>query len=239
MSPFTRRQTLKALGAAGAGLLVYGRGLDDLRLADADAATATATAAACTLTPEQEEGPFYVDVGKVRRDITGGRPGVPLHLRIKLVETATCEPLAGAAVDIWHCDATGEYSDESSQGTSGQTWLRGIQFTNAKGIAQFTTIYPGFYEGRATHIHLKVHLDSKSGHVAHTGQMFFSDAMSSQVYRRSPYTKDTNQRTLHGSDRVWTQQHGSSSVLALSKRGSSLARDGLLGTITLGVDTSA
>jgi protocatechuate 3,4-dioxygenase beta subunit len=225
----TRRQTLAGLGAAGAGLVAA-------RLAGVpglDGAAAT-RAAACILTPEQEEGPYYVDLNKVRRDITEGRPGVPLRLRIYVVDSDTCKPLKNAAVDIWHCDALGVYSDESNQSTSGQTWLRGVQLTDSNGLGTFKTIYPGHYQGRTTHIHVKVHT---GGSVVHTGQFFFTDRLSREVYRLSPYKKDTVGYQTRATDQVYTGQHGSSSVLKLKRRGSSLRRSGLIGTITLGVAT--
>jgi protocatechuate 3,4-dioxygenase beta subunit len=61
------------------------------------------------------------------------------------------KPIHSAAVDIWHCDAGGLYSDESSNGTAGQTFLRGVQLTNKKCYATYKTVYPGHYTGRATH----------------------------------------------------------------------------------------
>jgi protocatechuate 3,4-dioxygenase beta subunit len=225
----TRRQTLAGLGAAGAGLVAA-------RLAGIPGldGAATTRAAACILTPEQEEGPYYVDLNKVRRDITEGRPGVPLRLRTYVVDSDTCKPLKNAAVDIWHCDALGVYSDESNQSTSGQTWLRGVQLTDSNGLATFKTIYPGHYQGRTTHIHVKVHT---GGSVVHTGQFFFTDRLSREVYRLSPYKKDTASYQTRATDQVYTGQHGSSSVLKLKRRGSSLRRSGLIGTITLGVAT--
>jgi protocatechuate 3,4-dioxygenase beta subunit len=177
-----------------------------------------------------------VDLNKVRRNIVEDRSGVPLRLRIYVVDSSACKPIGNAAVDIWHCDALGVYSDESVQKTSGKTWLRGVQLTDTNGLATFKTIYPGHYVGRTTHIHVKVHV---SGHVAHTGQLFFPDRLSEQVYKLSPYRKDTGSYQTRGSDQIYTGQHGSSSVLKLKRRGSSLRRSGLIGTITLGIDPGA
>ncbi|MCW2993283.1 MAG: hypothetical protein JWQ18_778, partial [Conexibacter sp.] len=199
-----------------------------------------------TLTPEQEEGPFYVALERIRSNIVGTRKGVPLDLRITIVDSDTCKPVKGAAVDVWHADAVGVYSDEASQSTVGQTWLRGVQLTDAKGLARFTTVYPGFYDGRATHIHVKVHIGGThspsryaGGHVSHNGQLFLPDALSSRIYELAPYASDKNDRTLHAADRVWTQQHGASSLLTLTTLGDSLKVDGVRGKATLGVDTSA
>ena len=239
ISGLTRRRLLRQAGvlgiaAATTGSLAAERGL----------AAVETSGARLALTPEQEEGPFYVALEKIRKDITLGRPGVPLHLRLK-VETTAGKPLANAACDIWHCDALGVYSDESSQSTVGQTWLRGVQLTDATGIAEFTTIYPGFYRGRATHIHLKVHIGGKvaggtytGGHVSHTGQLLFHDAVSSQVYALAPYTSDANGRTLNTQDMVYTGQHGSKVLLHLSRLGAAVT-SGFLGTMILVVDPAA
>jgi protocatechuate 3,4-dioxygenase beta subunit len=227
--PITRRQTFAGLGAAGAGLIAARlAGIPDL------GGAATTKAATCLLTPEQEEGPYYVDLNKVRTDITEGRPGVPLRLRIYVVDADTCKPIRRAAVDIWHCDALGVYSDESNQSTSGETWMRGVQLTDSSGLARFRTIYPGHYVGRTTHIHVKVHTGGK---VVHTGQFFFTDRLSKEVYRLSPYKRDTQSYQARATDQVYSGQHGSSSVLKLKRRGSSLRRSGLTGAITLGVAT--
>jgi protocatechuate 3,4-dioxygenase beta subunit len=243
-SGLTRRrlfQQASALGVAAAvgGTLGAGRSLASL-----SSTAAVATGSALSLTPEQEEGPFYVALEKIRKNITLGRTGVPLELKIELVDTAG-KPVVGAACDIWQCDADGVYSDESSESTVGQTWLRGVQFTDANGIAAFETIYPGHYQGRTTHIHVKVHVAGKAsgttysgGHVSHTGQLLFDDAITSQVYRLAPYTSDTAARVLNAADHVYADEGGSKSVLKLSRLGSRVA-EGFLGTITLVVDPTA
>ena len=101
-------------------------------------------------------------------------PGTPLALRLTVVNASTCKPIKGAAVDIWHADAAGAYSGEQSNGTVGRTFMRGIQRTDARGLARFDTVYPGWYTGRTVHIHVKVHV---GGNVIHTGQLFFNDAL--------------------------------------------------------------
>jgi protocatechuate 3,4-dioxygenase beta subunit len=240
----TRRRLLTQAGvlglaAAAGGTLNAGRGL-----AAAQTTAAATTASALALTPEQEEGPFYVALEKIRKNITLGRPGVPLHLQIKVVNPAG-KPVKHAACDIWQCDALGVYSDESSQSTVGQTWLRGVQFTDSGGVAAFETIYPGHYSGRTTHVHIKVHVGGTAagatysgGHVSHTGQLLFDDAVSTKVYRLAPYTSDQQARVLNANDSVYTNQHGSSVKLRLSKLGSSVS-DGFLGAITLVLDPAA
>jgi protocatechuate 3,4-dioxygenase beta subunit len=231
-----RRQVLGAALGAGVVLLGGARVLGVSQVGDALAASA------CTLTPEQEEGPFYVALEKIRSNIVGGRTGVPLALAITVIDSSTCKPLTGAAVDIWQADAVGHYSDESQEGTSGQTWLRGVQFTNAHGVATFTTIYPGFYAGRAPHIHAKVHIGGSrsgtkysGGHVSHNGQIFFPEALSTQVYATAPYTEDTNTRTYRKGDRVYTGEGGSRSVLTIT--GGSVSSS-LTGKIALAVNTA-
>ena len=101
-------------------------------------------AVSCVLTPEQTEGPYYLSREKLRRDITEGRPGVPLLLRLRVVDASTCRPIPHAAVDIWHADALGVYSGFGS-GARSRTFMRGIQRTDATGLARFRTVYPGWY----------------------------------------------------------------------------------------------
>jgi len=240
----TRRQTLGIAGAAGTAVVLGGgAGKVISKLAeDPDEVTAATAARSCKLTPEVTEGPFYVALDKIRKDITEGRPGVPLTLKIRVIDTKRCAPIHGAAVDVWHCDAGGLYSDESSNGTAGQTYLRGVQLTNKKGYATLKTIYPGHYTGRATHIHLKVHIGGKArggtlrrGHVSHTGQLFFSETANSSVYALSPYSSDTAQRTLNSSDSIYSQAGGTSAEVSLGGSASS----GYVGRITLGVNPKA
>src|SRR6266487_3199567 len=104
----TRRQTLGIAGAAGSAVVLGGTaGRAISSLADTDEVTAATVSKACKLTPEVTEGPFYVALDKIRRDITEGRPGVPLTLKIRVVDVKRCAPIHAAAVDIWHCDAGG------------------------------------------------------------------------------------------------------------------------------------
>jgi protocatechuate 3,4-dioxygenase beta subunit len=240
----TRRQTLGIAGAAGSAVVLGGGAAKLLSnmAEEPDEVTAATAARSCRLTPEVTEGPFYVALDKVRRDITEGRPGVPLKLKVRVIDVKRCRPIHGAAVDIWHCDAGGLYSDEASNGTSGQTYLRGVQLTNKKGYATFRTIYPGHYTGRATHIHMKVHIGGKSrggtlrgGHVSHTGQLFFAESANSSVYALAPYSSDTDPRTLNSSDSIYSQAGGTRAEVAL--KGSASA--GLVGRITVGVNPKA
>jgi protocatechuate 3,4-dioxygenase beta subunit len=149
-----------------------------------------------------------------------------LLLHLTLVDASTCRPIKGAAVDIWHTDALGVYSGESVENTVGQTFMRGIQRTNAHGLATFQTVYPGWYRGRTVHIHVKVHL---GGNVVHTGQLFFRDPLTDAVYRSSPYTSRPNRDTRNTNDSIY-RNGGSKSLLTLRRRGA-----GYVGSIVMGV----
>ena len=169
----TRRRALAALGTVSAGALLA-------RCGDAD--DTFDGARACRVTAEQAEGPFYFDVDSIRSDIRENRPGTPLRLSFRVREAGSCEPIADAVVDIWHCDAGGVYSgfDEGE----GERFLRGRQVTDRRGVAEFQTIYPGWYPGRTTHIHAKVHLDRQT---ALTTQVYFDDEVTNRVYGKPPY----------------------------------------------------
>lgn len=156
-----------------------------------------AGAGVCAITPEVTEGPFYFDPKLERTDITEGKKGIGLEVRLQIVDPA-CRPLAGARVDIWHCDAQGHYSGYPGQGdgqdidTSGQSFLRGWQKTDESGIVSFATIYPGWYRGRTTHIHFKVFPNDKS---VMTGQMFFPDSLSDDIFAEiAPYNDRLGKR---------------------------------------------
>src|SRR5216110_3008967 len=184
--PVTRRESLCRLGGFALGAL----GLAGLEARGTDAA-----AVSCILTPEQTEGPYYIAGEKLRRNITDGHPGAPMQLRTFVVDATTCRPIRNAAVDIWHADAAGVYSGFGS-GAASRTFMRGIQRTNAKGLAQFRTVYPGWYQGRTVHIHVKVHV---SGNVVHTGQLYFPDSLTDKVFRRKPYSRRPNRTTRNAS----------------------------------------
>lgn len=229
--PLTRRRALLRLGGLAASLGAGAWGVDSLVEGDeAAAGTGPAGVASglvtCVLTPELTEGPYYIDGEKVRRDITEGKPGAPLRLRLTVVDAATCKPIKGAAVDVWHADAGGVYSGFGA-GAASRTFLRGIQRTDAKGLALFRTIYPGWYPGRAVHVHLKAHL---GGTVVHTGQLFFPDTMTDLVYRRSPYSRRPGPDVRNAADSIFVNG-GSKSVLKVRADGAG----GYVGSITMGV----
>ena len=190
-----------------------------LRVLAGGAALAVATAHAqrdsfadrppgCVLTPEQTEGPYFVDERLERSDIRGDehgggvRPGVPLVLALRLFALTSrgCAPLAGAIVDVWHCDASGRYSDEDDQRTKGVQFLRGYQASDAGGRVRFVTIYPGAYRGRAVHVHFKVRAQRPSGAHAFTSQLYFDDRLTDRVHAAAPYAGALRRRTRNDED---------------------------------------
>jgi len=150
--------------------------------------------AVCTLTPEQIEGPFYLDQARIRDAISEGKPGVPLQLMLRVLEaSASCAPIPQAAVDVWQCDALGIYSGYEGaaiapghvEPVDDKTFLRGTQLTDAAGAVRFRTIYPGWYSGRTPHVHLKLRVGAK----AVTTQLYFPDEVTNAVYARAPYDR--------------------------------------------------
>ena len=217
----TRRNTLLRL----AGLVGAGLGNEALKPGDGPAGVASG-AVRCVLTPEQTEGPFYIENEKVRRNITDGRRGTPLTLRATVVDASSCKPIKGAAVDIWHCDAGGVYSG-FGQGASSRTFLRGMQRTNASGLALLKTIYPGWYQGRTVHIHVKVHV---GGNVVHTGQLYFPDSLTDKVFRKAPYKSRPGRTTRNSNDFVFANG-GKNSMVSVRADGAG----GYVASITMGV----
>jgi protocatechuate 3,4-dioxygenase beta subunit len=215
--PLTRRAWL-------GGAAVTALGLAGLKPGPSSAASVS-----CILTPEQTEGPYYIAGEKLRRNITDGRPGTPLLLRAFVVDATTCRPIKNAAVDIWHADAEGVYSGFGA-GASSRTFMRGIQRTNAKGLALFRTVYPGWYQGRTVHIHVKVHV---GGSVLHTGQLYFPDSLTDAVYRRTPYSTRPNRDTRNASDSIY-RNGGSKALLSVKKNSAGV----YVASIVMGVQRS-
>lgn len=158
----------------------------------------------CVVRPELTEGPYYVDADLLRSDIREDRAGVPLVLtfNVSRVVSNACDPLPNAIVDIWHADASGDYSGVGSLGSA--RFLRGIQQTDAGGTASFTTIYPGWYSGRTPHIHFKVRssADSSSAY-EFTSQLFFDDDLSREVYGSGAYAARGEQNTTNARDGIY------------------------------------
>ena len=181
--------------------------------------------ASCTLTVEETEGPYYFDADKIRSDVREDRKGTRLTLALRVLDAATCKPIPDAVVDIWHADAGGAYS--GFDGAPSQTrYLRGAQVTNKDGIAEFTTIYPGWYQGRTTHIHAKVHLDSAT---VLTTQLFFDDDLSTKVYEAAAYAGHGQRDQFNDSDGIFD-----ASLVVSAKRDG----DGYLGAMTFNVRAS-
>jgi protocatechuate 3,4-dioxygenase beta subunit len=156
----------------------------------------------CILYPQQTEGPFYLDLDSLRRDITEGKAGMPLSVIVQ-VQSERCAPLKDVAVDVWHCDAGGLYSGFAGQlgglDTTGETFLRGTQVTDADGVAEFESIYPGWYPGRTTHIHFKVHTSSTT---EATSQLYFPEEVTAGIYATSPYDARGPKDTPNAADGI-------------------------------------
>ncbi len=211
--------------------------------ATAELAAGATTLPACVVSPALTEGPYFVDEQLNRSDIRTNSAdntaveGTPLQLavRVSKIDQAGCTPLEGAMVDIWHCDALGVYSGvtDNSQGfdTVRQDFLRGYQNTDASGLAQFTTIYPGWYSGRAVHIHFKVRTDAAAGQAYEfTSQFFFDDELSKQVYMEEPYAAKGQPNTPNTRDGIY-QGGGDQLMLTVTP-----AAEGYATTFDIGLD---
>lgn len=230
----TRRAVLASLAASPAVML----GARSTQAQEAAAVTAGLISSnVCMLAAEVTEGPYYIDPELVRADITEGKEGVAMDMVIQVVD-ASCRPLAGARVDIWHCDAQGNYSGYANQGsdgtldTSGETFLRGTQMADARGIVTFRTIYPGWYRGRTTHIHHKVFLDETN---VLTGQIFFPDALSQYLYDNvPPYNDRASARDTVNSNDGIAEEAGEGAYAGVRETG-----DRYVATLVIGVDPQA
>jgi protocatechuate 3,4-dioxygenase beta subunit len=245
-SAVSRRDALSALGAAGAGAAWFAiSGPAALARARADAVSVQASACV-SLTPEVTAGPYYINNAFDRRDITDGQRGLALRLHLTVQDVSTCKAIAKANVEIWHANAHGVYSGYGANSgfgggspgggsagghvtpTNASRYLRGHQMSDANGLVVFDTIYPGWYTGRAPHIHVKVHV---GGSVVHTGQLFFDDVLSDAVYRTADYSARGQPSTTDAQDSIFHQEGGATAVLKISKR----ASGGYLGALTMGV----
>ncbi|MGW0921973.1 intradiol ring-cleavage dioxygenase [Streptomyces sp. NPDC002755] len=269
-STITRRRALAVTGGtvAAGGLAVAGYqsafadSAADTGATASASATSTSTSSSCmTLMTSVTEGPYYLDGALVRKDITEGKSGVPLTLRLTVVDaTDGCTPVSGAAVEIWHCDAWGYYSGyttanpggsapaESEDGSTADddTYLRGYQIANANGVVKFETIFPGWYTPRTCHIHLKVHTGGakedgtyEGGKVNYTGQLFFPDDVAEEIFTLEPYAQHSGSYTTLDNDMVYDGGGTSSGLLALKAVHKADPSKGYKGSITLGVDPDA
>jgi len=209
--PIHRRLMLGALGLGAVGLGRHLAACSPRREAQSRAVTPglaeqssriESAEAACVLTPSQTEGPYFFETGLMRSDIREGKLGTPLELELRVLSADGCSPLAGAFVEAWHADAAGNYSgfgkaDESGQNAGGQRFLRGFQRTDAEGRVRFQTIYPGWYPGRAPHVHLMVRASEGS---LLTTQLYFPDAVNETVYATAPYAARPSRRMTNAED---------------------------------------
>jgi len=200
----SRREALALLGTAGAAMLAC----------CPPASFAAEPQLSCVASPEQTEGPYFVNERLNRSDIRSDpadgsmREGLPLTLRLAVSSIANgkCAPLAGAIVDLWHCDAAGVYSNANDPGfnTKGKKFLRGYQVTDGNGGVQFTTIYPGWYDGRTVHMHFKVRgTTGAKRSYEFSSQLYFDDAFTDGVYTRNPYVRKGARTLRNGADNIF------------------------------------
>jgi protocatechuate 3,4-dioxygenase beta subunit len=251
----TRREVLALMGVVGVGAVAVacapGSAASGAATAGATSgagatalATATAVAVAsslpsCVVVPELTEGPYYVnenlDRSDIRIDTSDGSvsEGAVLTLDwvVSQVDGNACIPLEGVLVDVWHCDAAGNYSDVG--GEQGHDYLRGYQHTDASGTARIVTVYPGWYSGRAVHIHFKIRTDaSASSGFEFTSQLFFDDDFSRSVYATGVYAAKGAQDVPNANDQIYGQSQGQT-LLNVTKDG-----DGYKATFELAIQTT-
>jgi protocatechuate 3,4-dioxygenase beta subunit len=210
----SRRKVLGTFGVAVGGLFSACSGSATSPTSPTTTSSGSSTggtsASSCAVTASETEGPYPDIMGMLnnpafnRRNVTEGKPGTPLTLALTIVNANTgCGALGGAAVEIWQCDAAGNYSEYSQPGFngSGQTFLRGVQTTDAAGQVTFNTIYPGWYAGRATHIHVEVYVNGRSVKVT---QVAFPENISAVVYASGVYASKGQNTTSNTRDNVFS-----------------------------------
>lgn len=214
--------------------------------------------ASCILTPEVTQGPYYVGGEYIREDIAEDQAGIATTLDYQVIDVNTCDPVPNVYLEMWHCNATGVYSgivsggngDSSDLANINATWLRGIQETDADGVATFETIFPGHYTSRANHVHILIHTnvtvyengtlgnDVSSSHI---GQAFFDQDLISAAELVAPYSTNTQELTLNEDDSIFEEEtatDGVDPVYAYTYLGDDVA-DGIFGWLAFGIDTSA
>jgi len=257
----TRREVLALFGTAGTAVVLAGCAPDGSAAASAGASAlspgvtsgAAATAGSsggavavplCVVKPEVTEGPYYVDPVVDRSDITTdsatgtAQTGLPLTITfaVSRMDGSDCTAYEGVLVDVWHCNADGVYSGVSDPGfdTSGEDWLRGYQVTDADGRATIRTIFPGWYSGRATHIHFKIRSDpNTSSGLEFTSQLFFDDELIDQVEQHGPYATNGTRDVRNDEDGIYGQTGGETIVAVTGD-----AATALEGTFEIGVQAS-
>lgn len=220
-----RRELVRLLGTfAAAGMI----GCSGARAASESPTSPSSPGTSCVVRPQQTEGPFFVEENLNRSDlrtdpVTGAaRAGVPLRIAFRVSRTSAgiCGPLVGAVVDVWQCDAFGVYSDVA--GTAGTKFLRGFQVTDEAGAAQFSTIYPGWYSGRAVHVHFKIRTQGAVSRVEFTSQLYFDESVTDAVHSQPPYNSRGQRDTTNARDGVFAQG-GSQLLLPVRPEGTGYA----------------
>ena len=204
----SRREAVKLLGIGGAA--AFGG-----MTLNAAGQAAPPVASSCVVRPEMTEGPFFVDAALARSDIRASsatgvkRDGVPLGLAftVSQIVSGRCTPLTGAVVHIWQCDALGVYSGVNDPGARTEAakddFLRGVQTTDAQGRARFTTIYPGWYRGRAVHIHFKIRTQASAAAYEYTSQLFVPESLTDEIHARPPYAANGRRATTTERDGIY------------------------------------
>ncbi|KAF6752792.1 Intradiol ring-cleavage dioxygenase, partial [Ephemerocybe angulata] len=204
----------------------------------------------CVLHPETVEGPYYIRGEQVRTDLREDQGGIPLILDIGVLDIETCQPISNAFVELWNCNSTGFYGGYSGMfgapdAVHKESFLRGGYFTNDDGVVEITTLYPGFYQGRTTHIHAMVHtnwaardngtLVSDAGSVNHIGQFFFEESWNDKIFAEEPYKSNTQVRTLNSQDGI-LQGAGPNAFVEINYLEDENLAGGVVGYITVVVN---
>jgi protocatechuate 3,4-dioxygenase beta subunit len=201
----------------------------------------------CRLWPEQTEGPYHRDASPERRDITEDREGAALRCGLRLVDAETGDALSGVQVEVWQADQEGNYSGfRPFRACPGQvvtsaavprdivapseTFLRGNQRTDGRGLCAFDTIYPGWYAGRTVHIHVIVHLEHRRA----VTQLYFDDELTDEVFARPPYADRPPRDTTNATDTIFAES-GERTVLHVTGD----PAGPMTGVLCLGVEPTA
>ncbi|MGH7509129.1 MAG: twin-arginine translocation pathway signal protein [Gemmatimonadales bacterium] len=230
----TRREALTLLGSTG-GLLLLGS-------SSSGASAAGRPRYPCVVRPASTAGPFYVDEKLDRSDIRSDpadgtvKTGALLTLtfNVSSIAKGRCSPLAGAMVDVWHCDAEGVYSDadDGRIDTTGRKFLRGYQITDQQGVVTFTTIYPGWYPSRTPHIHYKIRsTGSARSPYEFVGQLYFDEGTNDRVYAKAPYDSRGKRTVSNITDQIYSRDGGRQSMLTVTP-----AREGYTGTFDIALE---